>query len=467
MAKPYSVYNKLWRFFVRTFCAAAVRFILRRTMTQVMPTSRPSRARFRVLTMLMLLAALTYLDRLAISAAAPAIRREFGFSPVQMGYIFSAFTLAYAAFEIPSGWLGDRYGTRRALTRIVLWWSAFTVLTAATTGFASLLVVRFLFGMGEAGAIPNSAGTVARWFPVSQQGRALGAVCIGHAIGATITPPLVFKLIEWQGWRLPFIEFGLLGLVWCAVWYWWFRDQPAAHAAVNTAEVALIRAGQSGEQPHAHGASWGMFLQSRNLRFLCAMYFAYGYSLYFYITWLPTYLLEARHFSTQYAGYFSALPWLFGAVAFLCGGWATDWIARHSGNRRLARCGMGVFGLMMSALVMANVPRTENNTLAAVLIAFALFFQFLTTPSVWAACLDIARQNAGVVTGTLNTTGNLAGTLAPIVFGYIVGRWHSWSIPFYVAACFLAIGVVMWLFVDPRRTLVEESMQSRTVLANA
>ncbi len=423
---------------------------------------QPTNTRFRVLAMLVALAALTYLDRLAISAAAPSIVAEFDLTPSQMGYVFSAFTLAYAAFEIPSGWLGDRYGTRRTLTRIVLWWSAFTVLTATAMGFASLLLVRFLFGMGEAGAIPNSAGTVARWFPVSQQGRAMGAICIGHAIGAAATPPLVFRLIEVQGWRWPFVEFGVLGVFWCAAWYWWFRDRPEEHATVNQAEVALIRVGQADAKSSssAHRMPWKALVRSRNMWFLCAMYFAYGYSLYFYITWLPTYLLQARGFSTEYAGYFSALPWVFGAVAFLVGGWATDWIAKRTGNLRLARCGMGVFGLTMSAIMMANVPRTSDNVVAAVLIALALFFQFLTTPSCWAACLDIGRRHAGVVTGTLNTTGNLAGTLAPIAFGYILETWGSWTIPFYVAAGFLAVGVVMWLFVDPRQPLGGDDLLS-------
>lgn len=427
-------------------------------MVQAARVLNPTSARFRTLTLLVLLAALTYLDRLCISAAAPTIMQEFNLSPSQMGYVFSAFTLAYALFEIPSGWLGDYYGTRRALTRIVLWWSAFTMLTAGTIGFASLLAVRFLFGMGEAGAIPNSAGTVARWFPISQQGRAMGAVCIGHAVGAAATPPLVFWLIGFQGWRLPFIEFGLLGLVWCAAWYWWFRDKPAEHPEVNQAELNLIHAGQAADATltDRHSVNWSALWRSRNLLFLCAMYIAYGYSLYFYITWLPTYLLKARGFSTEYAGYFSGLPWLFGAAAFVCGGWATDAIALRTGNRKLARCGMGVFGLTMSALAMAGVPLVADKVAAALLIALALFFQFLTTPSVWAACLDIGRRNAGVVTGAVNTAGNLAGTLAPIIFGYILEKWGSWTIPFYVAASFLLVGVVMWLFVDPRQPIFAE-----------
>src|SRR5215212_7811122 len=178
-----------------------------RTRALAFDEARPTNARYKALGLLVALAALTYLDRLCISVAAPSIMQEFNFSPVQMGYIFSAFTFAYAIFEIPSGWLGDRFGTRRALTRIVLWWSAFTMLTGATLGFTSLLIVRMLFGAGEAGAIPNSASTVSRWFPASQRGRAMGGVCIGHALGAAATPPIVLMLIRWQGWRLTFVEF--------------------------------------------------------------------------------------------------------------------------------------------------------------------------------------------------------------------------------------------------------------------
>jgi MFS transporter, ACS family, glucarate transporter len=424
--------------------------------TELSGTTRPTAVRYRVLGFLFALAALTYLDRLAISAAMPFITQEFGLSPSQRGYIFSAFTLTYALFEIPTGWLGDRYGTRRTLTRIVLWWSAFTALTAAARGFWSLFVVRLLFGMGEAGAIPNSACTVSRWFPATQRGRAMSGVCIGHALGASLTPPLVFWLIGQQGWRLTFVQFGVLGVLWCAAWYWWFRDTPEEHAAVNRAESRLICADGEARRDRSHSIPWRTFLRSRNIFFLCAMYFAYGYSLYFYITWLPTYLIEARGFTLTTAGWFSALPWVFGAVAFLCGGTLTDWLATRTGNKKVARCGVGVFGLSMSAVMVLLGALTPGAVASALFIALALFFQFLTTPAVWATCMDIGGHRAGVVSGTTNTFGNLAGTLAPIVFGYIVEKLNSWTLGFYVAAGFLLVGVVMWLFIDPRRPLVDE-----------
>jgi sugar phosphate permease len=425
-------------------------------------SARATGVRYKVLAFLFTLAALTYLDRVAIAAAMPFIEKEFGFSPVQRGYIFSAFTLTYALFEIPTGWMGDRFGTRRTLTRIVIWWSAFTALTSVAVGFWSLFVTRLMFGAGEAGAIPNSASTVSRWFPASQRGRAMGGVCIGHALGAAATPALVWLLIDWQGWRWTFIEFGVLGVAWCLAWYWWFRDTPEEHPSANEAEAALIHAGGGAAHARSHAIPWRTFLRSRNIFFLCAMYFAYGYSLYFYITWLPTYLLEARGFTLARAGLFSALPWLFGAVAFLCGGWLTDYLVTRTGNKRIARCGVGAFGLSMSALMLIFVGLTGNAVAAALFIALALFFQFLTTPSVWATCLDIGRHRAGVVSGTTNTFGNLAGTLAPIVFGYILQGLNtkdpaSWTRGFYVAAGFLCVGVVMWFFIDPRNPLEDDA----------
>ena len=283
----------------------------------------------------------------------------------------------------------------------------------------------------------------------------MGAVCIGHALGATATPFIVFRLIDWQGgWRLPFVEFGLLGLAWCLIWYRWFRDTPEEHPSANEAEAEVIRGGLPVQGRHSHTIPWRVFLRSRNIFFLCAMYFCYGYGLYFYITWLPTYLIKARGFDKDWASIFSSLPWLCGAAAFVCGGWITDMLVER-GHHRLARCGLGAFGLTMSALMLVLVGRAQNRVVAALLISVALYFQFLTTPAVWATCLDIGRRRSGVVSGTTNTFGNLAGTAAPIVFGYVVERWGSWTIPFYIAAAVMALGVVMWLFIDPRRPLDE------------
>src|SRR5689334_20475310 len=426
------------------------------------PTSastQPVAARYKVLALLFFLTNVTYLDRLCISAAAPAIITAFDFTPLQMSYIFSAFTLAYAIFEIPSGWLGDYFGTRKALTRIVLWWSIFTAMTAVATGFFSLLVIRFLFGAGEAGAFPGIARSISRWFPASHQGRALSVAFIGNAVGAAISTPLVFKLVEHQGWRLPFVEFGIIGVIWAIVWYWWFRDRPEEHPRVTPEELAFIRsdAVDGAELGHSREIPWRVLLRSPNLAAICGMYFAFGYALYFYITWLPIYLLKARGFSSAYAGFFSALPWIASAGGFWLGGLLTDWLVRRTGSLKIARCGVGGIGLAASALALIGVVQSEDRVIAACFIAVAAFCQMMTGGAAWSACLDVGRRNAGVVTGCMNMVGNLGGTIAPVVTGYAVEKLGSWSIPFYATAGMLFLGVVMWMLIDPRRSVLERA----------
>jgi MFS transporter, ACS family, glucarate transporter len=412
---------------------------------------QPTQVRQKVLWLLYALAVITYLDRVCISAAAPAIKAEFNFTPSQLGYIFSAFTVAYAAFEIPSGWLGDRFGTRLALTRIVLWWSFFTALTGAAVGFWSLATVRFLFGAGEAGAFPNIARSVADWLPQAEQGRGMSMSFRGLATGAAISAPLVLTLQQWQGWRWTFLEFGLLGAVWAFVWYRWFRDRPEEHPAVNAAEVALIRSDAAEHKPHSHRVPWRALFTSRNLATICLMYFAYAYSLYFYLTWLPTYLIEARGFPADKAKWYSALPWVLSIGTFWFGGWLTDRLARTHGLK-IARCGVGACGYALSGLVLLAVPQVGNHV---VLLAIALCFQSATISAAWSVCLDVGRRNAGVVTGFMNSFGNIGGALAPVVVGYVVDRFHSWAPPFYVMAVVFAFGAVMWLLVDPYRSVLE------------
>ncbi|MGH9831900.1 MAG: MFS transporter [Blastocatellia bacterium] len=415
----------------------------------------PTRSRHTVLRLIFALAVITYLDRLCISAAMPSIAAEFSLTPDQKGWVFSAFTIAYAAFEIPSGWLGDRFGARLALTRIVLWWSAFTALTGAAMGYRSLLAIRFLFGAGEAGAFPNIARAVSRWFPVSEQGRAMSVSFIGLALGSAISPLLVFNLLELHDWRWIFVEFGLIGVLWCVVWRRWFRDLPENHLGVNAAELKLVQEAR-GDVDQSHHIPWSAMFSNVNLAFICLMYFAYGYGLYFYITWLPTYLLEARGFSKDSTMWLAALPWIISAPAFRFGGWMTDRLARRTGNLRLARCGVGAIGYAASALVLLLVAQIQDRMVAALLLALALAFQTTTVGAAWAVCLDVGRKYAGIVTGFMNTVGNIGGAIAPVVVGYAVKNFGSWTMPFYVMAVVFAFGVVMWLLVDPSRSVIEE-----------
>src|SRR5438093_10645381 len=415
-----------------------------------------TRVRAKVLAFAFLLAAVTYLDRICISAAAPFIMDDLHLSVVQMSVVFSAFTLAYSLFEIPSGWLGDVRGPRRVLTRIVLWWSAFTMLTGAARGFAPLVAIRFRFGAGEAGAFPNIARSFSKWFPPRERGRANGVMFLGSRIGGMLSAPIALLLVARWGWRPSFVAFGALGVVWAIAWYAWYRDRPEEHPSVSDEEIALIR-GAKGPAPQSTVVAprsadvgprradvepqpadvarpfkgrdlWRALLRSRNLYAICGMYFAFGYGLYFYFTWLPTYLIRGLGFSALAGGFFAGLPFVLAGGADLAGGWLTDRLSLARGLR-VGRCylgcaAFGACGLLLIASTLARAPVAK-----AVLLALALAGADLALSACWAVCLDTGARYAGVVTGFMNTFGNLGGFVGPLVVGSAVARWGSWDLP--------------------------------------
>jgi MFS family permease len=411
-------------------------------------SSAPSRARYTLLTLTTILAIITYLDRVAISSAAPAVRSELGLDAVQMGWVFSAFTWAYAAFEIPSGWMGDVMGPRKVLTRIVLWWSAFTAATALAWNFVSLLAARFLFGMGEAGAFPNTSRSFARWFPAAERGAAHGWIFMGTRMGGAITPPLVVMLMGAIGWRQAFFLFGAVGVIWAWFWWRWFRDEPADHPAVNAAELAIIRQGT--DQKEAPRFRWSE-LWSPNLLLIYGMYFTMGYTLYFNLTWLPTYLKDVRGFTLQQAGWLSGVVLFTGGVATYLGGRLTDVLVKRYGLK-IGRS-MAVVTLPIAALLLIAAAMTQNPMAAAILLAATLGVADLSVSSCWSICHDIGGPNAGIVTGAMNTFGNIGGALSPLVVGYAVGWWNSWTLPFYITAGVYVFGAICTLLVDPRKKL--------------
>ena len=409
-------------------------------------------ARGRVLAFAFLLASITYLDRICISAAAPFIMAELDLTVLQMSVVFSAFTLAYSLFEIPSGWLGDTRGPRRVLTRIVLWWSAFTMLTGAAAGFASLTAIRFLFGAGEAGAFPNIARAFSRWFPRRERGTANGVLFLGSRVGGMLSAPLALVLIGRWGWRWSFVVFGAIGIAWAAAWWRWFRDRPRDHPAIDAIELAWIEQ-DGGASVDAGPTPWRALLVSRNLYAICAMYFAFGYGLYFYFTWLPTFLIRVLGFSLAAGGFFAALPFLLAGAADLAGGRLTDWLARTRGLVA-ARSGLGCAAFATCAAFVLASTLVEAPAARAVLLALALASADLALGACWAVPIDVAPDHAGVVTGFMNTFGNLGGLVGPIVIGIAVDRWHSWTFPFYVTAAVYAAGALAWLAIDPYRPIV-------------
>ena len=328
----------------------------------------PTNARRTVLLLGFLVAVITYLDRVCISVAAPSMTADLGLSTIEMGYVFSAFALAYGIFEIPMGWLGDRYGQRRLLTRIVICWSVFTIMTGMARSYMVLAATRFIFGAAEAGAFPTLARALARWFPVQDRGHVNGTMWMGARIGGALAPAVAVLLIAAVGWRVTFAIFGAIGFVWCAFFWPWYRDDPADHSSVNAAELDYITSGKATAPSENSKAPmpWGRLFRNRTMWFLFAMYFCSAYGYYFFVTWLPTYLMDEYGLTLQRSGFSAGLPLAAGAIGCISGGTFSDWLVRRTGSMRWGRRLVGVGGFVLAAVGFAGASMA-GDPLAAVL----------------------------------------------------------------------------------------------------
>lgn len=410
------------------------------------------RVRWRVLMMLFLLSIITYMDRVCISTTAPEMMKELGLSSFQMGVVFSAFIFSYGLLEIPGGWMADRWGARAILTRIVLWWSFFTAATAWAWSYVSLLVIRLLFGAGEAGAFPSCSSAVARWFPSTERGRAQGTLLTGTRLGGAVAPGLVVLLMQWLGWRKVFTVFAGLGVAWALVWVVWYRNTPQEHPAVSRDELEEIRRNQPLTPARSLSIDWSALLGNRNLWAICIMYAGYTYGLYFYLTWLPTYLLKARGVSLSTLGFWAGLPLLFGAASNVAGGAISDSIARRAGLR-WGRCLPAGMGLFLSSLLLLLSLALKNPVQALIAMVASFACADVILGPAWATCLDIGKEQAGTVTGFMNSFGQVGGFISPLVVGWIVGRWGSWNFPLLLTAACYMISACMWLVINPEMPL--------------
>lgn len=419
------------------------------------PQLQPTRTRYWVVVFAITLAIIQYIDRVCISQAAPFISADLSLSPRQMGWVFSAFTLAYALFEIPCGYLGDRLGPRRVLLRIVLWWSFFTAATGWVRSLPALIVTRFLFGAGEAGCFPNLTKAFNRWLPVQERSRAQGIMWMSARWGGAFTPLLVYACLQVMHWRTSFMVFGLLGLVWAVVFYAWYRDNPREHPSVNSAEAALL------PPPGAHLAEhedvpWGMLVRSRTVWYLCAQYFAASYSWYFFITWFPTYLFKERGLDLKQSALLAGTPLLLGGFGSLFAGWISPWLSRQLGGVAQARKALGAGGFTVAAALLVVSTWLTNPYLAVTAIALVSFCNDLMMPGAWTACMDVGGRYVGTLAGTMNMMGNLGGFVSPIVIGYIVEHTNHWASTFYVTAVVYVAGAAFWLLLDPVTPLEEQ-----------
>ena len=411
---------------------------------------QPTNVRKTVLFMLVMLSVITYLDRVCINAAAPAMTEELGLSPSQLGWVFSVFAIAYGIFEIPGGWMGDRFGPRSVLTRIVVWWSVFTAVTGAVTSYVQLLVVRFLFGAGEAGAYPNSSSAISRWFPAHERARSHGWVWMASRLGGALSPLIVAPLLVAFGWRSVFYIFSTFGVVWAVIWWKWFRNRPTEKEGVNQAEIELI----GGAAAESHDLDFRAAMRSKNLWLIMLMYHCFCYGSYWFLVWTMKYLTEEKGFDTATAAGFTSLPFILGAIANFVGGYTSDSLVKKVGlkwGRRIVGAGgVGLAGILMLASL-----GIENPYAAAIVLACAFAASDFMLPNCWAVCLDIGKENAGSVTGAMNTAGQMGSAIVSAVYGGMVES-YGWNYPLVWIAGMSLISAVLWFFIDPTEPLSGE-----------
>jgi MFS family permease len=424
-------------------------------MTDSPTAVRPTHTRHVVLALIVGAYMITYMDRVNIASAVPVIQKDLGFSMITIGWIFASFRWGYAFFQIPGGWLGDRIGGRRALALVVVWWSVFTSLTAFAWNATSMGLFRFFFGMGEAGAFPIATRSLSRWMLPTERGFAQGITHAASRLGAALTPALVVMMMIRFGWRAPFFFFGLIGLGWAAVWYWYYRDTPAQHSRINAAERQLIEDSLGVRAAGVRAVPWRQILRSPSLWTLSLMYFCYGYSIDVYLDWFPKYLNEHRGFNLTQMGIYASLPLLAGAAGDLLGGTMSDRYAKRFGNLKVARRVVALAGFVLAGVFILPATFTHSSTASVLYSCVAVFGLEVTVGVSWAIPLDIAGDYAGSVASVMNTFGNLGSAVSPVLLAYLVGL-YGWNMPFLVCAVLCAGGALLSLGINADKKIVWE-----------
>ena len=411
--------------------------------------------RFWVLFILAIFSIITYIDRTSISITGSLITQDLHLSEKEFGWILGSFAFAYGIFEIPAGLWGDLKGPKSIILRIVLSWSVFTILTGFSYTFTMLFIIRFLFGMGEAGAYPNATIVIQRWFPKQETGRAQSIIWIASRIGAALAPFLAVSIMVTWGWRYVFYIFGVLGLLWAIFWGFWFHNEPKNMPGIKEAELKHI---EEGREIKTHKNSLQVFLKiikTPNVWALMSMYHCLLYGAYFYLSWMPKYLKNGKHIDDAHIAFLASLPFILGTIGCFSGGFLSDFIAKKKGLK-WGRRSVGMFGLIMSGCCMVGSTLIADPTTSIIVLAFGLAFKDFTLPVSWATSADIGGQNSGAVAGAMGMAGQLGSTIMSIAFGYILTATGSWDIPVRIIGIIVICGGFIWLKIDPTKKIVFE-----------
>ena len=398
-----------------------------------------------ILTMLVILGMVTFLDRINISVAGSSIMHDLQLSPADWGWVQSAFILSYGLLQIPMGALGDRFGHRKILAGIVLWWSAFTVFTGLAGGLVSLLVIRFMFGIGEAGSSPCSTGVISRWFEKGEVGKAQGYVWAASRMGGALTPFVVIPVMISVGWRAAFYLLGALGIIWAAVWYWYYRDTP------SSLPQEVERQDKQKTSPN-----WGRMVGSPQFWLICAMYFFYAFGSWFFFSWFPTFMELGRGFDKTELTYAVAVPFIMSMIGNIVGGHLTDKLTQRYGIK-IGRKALGSTSLAVSAVCMFLAAFIPGKMAVFVFLSLCFGIFDLMLPSAWALCIDLGKHHAGTLSSAMNTAGNIGGFCCGILFGELVQQSGNYNLPLYMIAVMLIVSAVLFAFINPEKPIISDT----------
>ena len=426
------------------------------------PASSPPRLRWLILGLLFTISVVTYIDRVNISVTARQMMPAFGLTDQQMGFVFSSFVIGYALFQVPGGWLGDRWGARLVLTIALLWWSCVTALTAtaATSSLAgplgivgALALVRFLLGVGEAVALPTFNRAVTDWLPSHERGLGIGIAIGGIGVGAAVTPPMTAWIMVNYGWQTAFYLSAGLGIGLAAVWWLMARDRPADHPWISPRYTVALRS-TSAESP---AIPWAALRKTPTVWWLVLSYSCLGYVAYVYLSWFYLYLVNVRGFNLLRGGVFAAAPFLAILISCPLGGWATDRLALRLGVTRGRRV-VGMAGMMLAAGSIALGAVVESPSLAIAALSLGAGWLYFTIGAYWSSTSDLSKAHAGSLSGLMNMGANIGGAISPTVTPWIAEHW-GWPASLATAALLAFIGGILWLNIDPGKGLHHHNAQ--------
>ena len=434
--------------------------------------SGPTTVRWRVLALIVIGGFVAYFLRSNMSVAGEAMMRDLSLTKTQLGFVLAAFAWGYAAFQFPSGVLGDKIGARRIIALAAIAWGVLNLLVGLmpSSGFlsitgtlAALVTLRALMGVAQAPFFPVTGGSmICSWFPPKGWALPQGLSNVGLTFGAAATPPIIAWLVQQYGWRASYVITAPLGLVFALIWWWYVRDTPHDHPGVGVEEQALIDA----ERPafatgHAESGAWKRVLRDRDLRMLTLSYLCSNFLFYFFFNWLYIYLVENRGMKLLESGFYAAAPWVTGAGGALVGGIACDRLAARFGMRWGYRA-PGMVGLVLAAVFILAAAGVSNPIVAVVLLSLCLASQQTTEAAFWTATIALSGKDAAAASGILNTGGNVAGGFGAILVPLVVERF-GWAAALGSAACFSLAGAALWMLVDPNRELAKESGHATSV----